>query len=124
MTGLEFTVVFMVIAVTVVVLGLLILATIRLGVGIFKAIGLIFGRILEFIGGILGDTARIIGALVAGIFMIPLSLLNVVIGRWSAANHYADAVRREGVILGAHAWSLLVRRPLRLLFLDSMLEGV
>ena len=56
MTGLEFTVVFMVIAVTVVVLGLLILATIKLGVGIFKVIGLIFGRILEFIGGILGDT--------------------------------------------------------------------
>ena len=56
--------------------------------------------------------------------MIPLSLLNVMIGRWSAANHYAEASRREVTILGGHLWSLAVRRPLRLLFLESMLEGV
>ena len=115
---------FLAIPLVLVALGLVIWAMVKLGAGIFNAIGLVLGRIFEFIGGVFGDVARIVGALIAGIFMAPLALLNVMIGRWSAANHYAEAVRREAVILGGHTWSLLVRRPLRLLFLDSMLEGV
>ena len=112
------------IPIALVLLGLVTWAMVRMGSGIFNAVGLLLGRIFEFIGGVFGDAARIIGALVAGLIMAPLALLNVVIGRWSAANHYAEAVRRESAIFGSHLWSLLVRRPLRLLFLDSMLEGV
>ncbi|MCP4837521.1 MAG: hypothetical protein GY895_22475 [Phycisphaera sp.] len=97
---------------------------VKVGAGVFQVIGAVMARILEFIGGQIGDSARIIGAIVACLVMIPLSLLNVVIGRWSAANHYAEASRREVTILGGHLWSLAIRRPLRLLFLESMLEGV
>lgn len=105
-----------------IVLGTIIL--VRVGGAILTAVGTVFGRIFEFIGGIVGDAARLIGALLAAVVFIPLALVNVVIGRWSAANHFADAFRREIGILGGRAWSIAVRRPLRLLFLEGMLEGV
>ena len=124
MTPIGYLAFFLAIPVALVAFGLVIWAMVKLGAGIFNAIGLVVGRIFEFIGGVFGDAARIIGALIAGILMIPLALLNVMIGRWSAANHYAEVARREAVILGGHTWSLLVRRPLRLLFLESMLKEV
>lgn len=97
---------------------------IKVGGPILAGIGAVLGRIVEFIGGVFSDAARLVGAVIAAIVFIPLALANVVIGRWSAANHYADAFRRELRILGSRAWSIVVRRPLRLLFLEGMLEGV
>ena len=107
-----------------VVVGLMIPLLIRVLGTFFRWAGEVLGRILGFIGGVLGDVSRLIGALVASIVLLPLVLLNVMLGRWSGANHYAEAVQREILIVSRRCWSILVRRPLRLLFLDSMLEGV
>ncbi|MAD78646.1 MAG: hypothetical protein CMJ51_04660 [Planctomycetaceae bacterium] len=107
-----------------VVVGLMIPLLIRVFGTFFRWTGEVLGRILGFIGGVLGDVSRLIGALVASIVLLPLVLLNVMLGRWSGANHYAEAVQREIMIISRRFWSILVRRPLRLLFLDSMLEGV
>ena len=107
-----------------VVVGLMIPLLIRVLGTFFRWAGEVLGRILGFIGGVLGDVSRLIGALIASIVLLPLVLLNVILGRWSGANHYAEAVQREILIVSRRCWSILVRRPLRLLFLDSMLEGV
>lgn len=107
-----------------VVLGTVIPPVFRLLRGGLWCIGEVVSRFFVFIGGLVGDLARLIGALIAVIVLVPLVLANVVLGRWSGAGHFYKAVRREFEILGRQGWSMLVRRPLRLLFLDSMLEGV
>ena len=108
----------------VVLIGLLSWGLIVAGGSVLRGIGAVLSRILEFVGGIFGDVARIVGAVAAILVFVPLVLLNVVIARWSAANHFSDAVAREVSILGRQSWSLVVRRPLRLLFLDGVLEGL
>ena len=106
------------------VLGLVVPPIFRLLRGGFWCIGEVVSRIFGFIGGLVGDLARLIGALIAAIVLAPLVLANVVLGRWSGAGHFYKAVKRELEIVGQKGWSILVRRPLRLLFLDSMLEGI
>ncbi|MFM1832507.1 MAG: hypothetical protein RLZZ461_823 [Planctomycetota bacterium] len=108
----------------VVVLVMGTILVVKLGAGIFAAIVAVFGRIFEFIGGVIGDAIRLVGATVTAVVFIPLVLLNVMIGRWSAANHFANAFRSELGIIGHRAWSLVVRRPLRLVFLEGLIEGV
>src|SRR5262245_43459986 len=62
------------------------------GIGfVFKAIGWFFMHIFEFIGGMCSDIVRSIGALLAMAVLIPLVPLSIVIGRWSAAGHFAQS---------------------------------
>ncbi|MFB0986522.1 MAG: hypothetical protein QMB94_09495, partial [Phycisphaerales bacterium] len=89
-----------------------------------RGVGFLVGHVIEFIFGMIGDTARILGAIVASIVLAPLAILNILIGRWSAANHFADGVKREAFVIGKGLYRVAVRRPLKLLFLDGMLEGV
>ena len=107
-----------------VVLGLTIPPIFRVLQGFFWCVGEFVGRCFGFIGGVVGDLARLIGAAIAAIVLTPLVFVNVILGRWSGAGHFSQAVRREIKIIGRQCWSIFVRRPLRLLFLDSMLEGV
>lgn len=89
-----------------------------------RGVGFLVGHLFEFIFGMIGDVARILGAIVASIVLAPLAILNILIGRWSAANHFADGVKREALVIGKGLYRVAVRRPLKLLFLDGMLEGV
>lgn len=109
---------------TLIGVGLLCYAMIKLGLGFLQAISAVVGRIVEFVGGVVGDVGRMIGAVLSAVAMGLLTLFSVVIGRWSASGHYAAATRHECGVLVRHAWSVVARRPLRLLFLDSLLEGV
>ena len=84
----------------------------------------IITRIAEFVVGICGDVIRFIGATIASIVLVPIALISVLIGRWSAANHYSRAFASEVKTAAACVYRVGVRRPLRLLFLDGLLEGV
>lgn len=105
-------------------------AAIALGVGIVIAIlagrGVLFlfKHVFSFVFGEIGDLVSIVGAVLAGVVLGVLTILNVLIGRWSAANHYAVGVQKEAGVMGSRIWSALVYRPLRLVFLDGLLEGV
>jgi len=90
----------------------------------FRGIGWLVAHIFEFIGGMIGDVVRFIGALLALVVLSPMALLNVVIGRWSAAGHFADSVKRECKVAGSCVYRFLLRRPLKLLLLHGLLEGV
>jgi len=92
--------------------------------GIFQGIGWLFSHIFEFIGGVLGDALRFIGAIIAGVALVPLTILNVIIGRWSAAGHFAESVRREFKIGFSCLYRIFIRRPLKLVLLDGLLEGI
>lgn len=90
----------------------------------FHATAWFFRHIFEFIGGMIGDSLRFVGALLAMVVLSPLSVVNVIIGRWSAAAHFADSVKREFMVAGACLYRVLIRRPLKLLWLHGLLEGL
>ncbi|MCI0365471.1 MAG: hypothetical protein L0219_16535 [Phycisphaerales bacterium] len=87
-------------------------------------IGWFFAHIFEFIGGMLGDTIRFMGGIIACLVLMLLVPLNIIIGRWSAAGHFAEAVKRECSIGSACLYRVLIRRPLKLLMLHGLLEGL
>ena len=91
---------------------------------VFTGIGFLLRHIFEFIFGMIGDTVRSIGAVIAMIVLTPLAVLNVIFGRWSAATHFAGGVKREIGVGLACLYRVALKRPLRLLFLDGLLEGV
>ena len=91
---------------------------------LFRGIGFLVVHLFDFVTGTIRDTLRAVGAVIATIVLVPLALLNVVIGRWSAAGHFASGVKRECGVLLKSLYRVALQRPLRLLFLDSLLEGV
>ena len=95
------------------------------GIGwIFHAIGWFFSHIFEFIFGVFRDLIRFVGALIAMVVLMPLVPLNIIIGRWSAAGHFGEGVKRECQVGSACVYRALIRRPLKLVLLDGLLEGL
>ncbi len=96
-----------------------------MGIGwVFRSIGWFFSHIFEFIFGTLRDLIRFVGSLIAMIVLLPLVPLNIVIGRWSAASHFAEGVKRECHVGSACIYRAAIRRPLKLLLLDGLVEGL
>jgi len=93
-------------------------------VPIFKAIGFLLGHLGRFIGGMFRDTFRFIGAIPAAIVFAAFSVLNVVIGRWSASAHFGANVQHELKTMASCAYRVVLGHPLRLVGLGSMLEGI
>jgi hypothetical protein len=91
---------------------------------IFRAIGWLFMHVFEFIGGMCKDVLRFIGGLLVVVLFMPMVPLNVILGRWSAAGHFAEAIKRECHIGSACLYRVLLRRPLKLFMLHGVLEGL
>lgn len=83
-----------------------------------------FGRLGAFIGGMLGDACRLVGGLVTALAFIPLTIFNIALGRWSAANHYGRALEREALGVGAAAYRLTLGHISKLLGLTSLTDGI
>ncbi len=96
----------------------------RLILALFAAIGWLVRHVFGFIAGMLTDAVRFVGAIVAWIVLMPLVLLNVVIGRWSAAGHFMRSMKREGGVAGTCLYRVVLQRPLRFLLLGGLLEGL
>ncbi|MFZ4572842.1 MAG: serine/threonine protein kinase [Phycisphaerales bacterium] len=105
-----------------VVLGIVILVNILRP--IFKGIGWLGGQVFGFIGGEIGDAARLIGAVVTGIFYIPMVIANLIVGRWSACSHYGKALQGEIGNAGASLYRMFVGHPMRLVGLGGALDGI
>src|ERR1044071_6103182 len=107
-----------------VVIPLGIVAVLYLIVPFFKAIGWVVRQVFRFIGGGLGDAMRIVGALITQVFLIPLVIINVLIGRWSAAAHYGRAVKAEFKTCGACLYRIAIGHPARMLCLTALTDGL
>lgn len=90
----------------------------------FWLIGATVKHIARFVVGMFRDTFRAIGAVPAGIIFMILSVVNVVIGRWSAASHYGSNVQHEIKTLIGCIYRVGIGHPLRLIGLAPMLEGL
>ncbi len=93
-------------------------------VPLFKAIGFLLGHIGQFIGGMFRDIFRFVGAIPAAIVFALLSVLNVIIGRWSASAHFGSNVQHELKTMASCVYRVAISHPLRLIGLGSMLEGI
>ncbi len=91
---------------------------------VFKGIGAFLGHIFAFGKGEVVDALGAGGGLITSIFYLPLILLNVVVGRWQAANHYGRALESEIVRTGSCLYRVAVGHPARLLGLRSLTHGL
>lgn len=98
--------------------------TLKVLKGVFGFIGLVFTNIFTFIGSTVTDTLRLIGAILAAVMFAPLTVLAIVIGRWSRAKHLASAFSMECHAGFRSIYRLFIGNPARLLGLSSALEGV
>ena len=92
--------------------------------GLFNALGWVVRHVFEFVGGMLKDSVRFVGAIIAFVVLVPLVLLNVVIGRWSASGHFARSMKRECGVASTCLYRVLLQRPLRFALLGGLLEGL
>lgn len=116
-------------AIVVVLLALLaipvgIIGVIYLIVPFFKGVGFVFRQVFGFIGGEIGDALRIVGGLVTQLILIPLVVVNVLIGRWSAAAHFGRAMHGEFKAVGLCLYRMVIGHPARLLCLTALTEGL
>lgn len=94
---------------------------------LFKVFGLL-GRFASHLGrfviGMFSDFFRAIGAIVLLFVLAPITVLNVAIGRWSAAAHYGRAFKNEVRTAGVCFYRVLAGHPLRFLGLGGVVEGI
>ncbi|MEO1535173.1 MAG: hypothetical protein AAFS11_06390, partial [Planctomycetota bacterium] len=112
-----------------VILGTILLAiaaaviVVFLFVPLAKVITKVLGHIFATIGRWITDIFRLVGTiLVIPVFMI-LTVLSVVIGRWSASAHYGRAVSGEIKSAGLCIYRIAIGHPLRLVGLHVLVEG-
>lgn len=84
----------------------------------------LIGHLGKFVFGEIGDALRLIGALLTSLVLVPLTVGNVLIGRWSGAGHYGRALQGEGKAMGAAVYRMLIGHPARLLCLTALTEGI
>ena len=92
--------------------------------GLFNALGWVVRHVFEFVGGMLKDSVRFVGAIIAFVVLVPLVLMNVVIGRWSASGHFARSMKRECGVASTCLYRVVLQRPLRFVLLGGLLEGL
>jgi len=92
--------------------------------GVFYIIGMIFFNIFTFIGSTIADSLRLVGSILAAVMFAPLTVLAIVVGRWSRSKHLASAFSLECHSAIRCVYRLAIGNPARLLGLSKALEGV
>lgn len=101
-----------------------IVAVIYLIIPLFKAIGWLFRQVFRFVFGEIGDLLRFTGAIISQIFLIPLVIGNVLIGRWSASAHYGRAIGSEFKTAFKSLYRIGIGHPAKLLCLTPLVDGI
>ncbi len=110
-------------------LGIWLLVKLLVGLGwllgqVFRFIQTVLGRIGAFVVGMGSDALRVVGGTVTAAFFVPFIVSNIVLGRWSRANHYGKALEREAVGVGTSLYRLAIGHVGRLLGLTSLTDGI
>ncbi|MFT7462639.1 MAG: serine/threonine protein kinase [Pseudohongiellaceae bacterium] len=115
--------------IAIAVVGIWLLIKVLMGLGwvvgnTARGIGLVFTRLSAFLGGMLSDGARFIGGTVTCLVFVPLTIFNLILGRWSAANHYCKALEREAIGVGSAAYRMALGHISKLFGLSSLTDGI
>lgn len=106
------------------VLAALLFVLIKVLGGLVYAIGAVTKHVFGFVFGMLQDAFRLVGAVIAGVVFSLLIGVNVLVGRWSGAKHFGDAMQTEVKTFGSCVYRLALGRPLKFLLLGGMVEGL
>ncbi len=90
----------------------------------FQGIGWLIAHVFRFVVGMIGDTLRIFGALIMSIIFVPLVVVNIVIGHWSAAAHFGRCFQDEIKAIGHSIYRVAIGHPARFLLLHPLTEGL
>jgi len=101
-----------------------VLVIIYLVMPVCRGVAWIIGQAVKFAVATVTDLARLVGIVLTGGSFAGLSALNVLLGRWSAAQHFGRALEAEGRALATCIFRLVVGHPARLFGLKSMIEGL
>jgi len=93
-------------------------------VGVLRGIGALLLHVARTLKNMLVDIVHTLGALVTAIAIVPLTLVNFLIGRWSAGRHYGRALEDELVSTLLGLYRIGLGHPLRLIGLGTLLEGL
>ena len=93
-------------------------------VPLFRAIGWVIRHVARFIGGMIGDALRLVGALLTTLVLAPLVIGSIIIGRWSASAHYGRAIQAEARTAGLALYRIGIGHPARFLCLKSLVDGI
>jgi len=91
---------------------------------LFGGLGLLWSRIGGFVKDTAVDCLQLGGSLLTAAALLPLAILNVIIGRWSAASHYGRAIRDETWEAGLCLYRVALGNPLHALGLGTLTEGL
>lgn len=101
-----------------------VIAVMYVVVPLFAAIGWLVRQVLRFIIGEVSDLLRIVGTLITQVVLLPLVILNILIGRWSAAAHFGRAFQAELKTTFACLYRVAIGHPARLLCLTALTDGL
>jgi serine/threonine protein kinase len=90
----------------------------------FKGIGWFIGATFSFIGRTLRDFFKLIGALLTIVVFIPLVVGSLVIGRWSASNHFANSLKGELGLAGKCVYRLVAANFLTSFGMRDVVAGI
>lgn len=90
----------------------------------FRGVSWLVRHVFAFISGMIGSFLRAIGGIIAAVVFIPLVLLNIIIGRWSAAAHFGRGVQDEIRSVGTNLYRFFIGHPARFLLLSPLVEGI
>jgi len=90
----------------------------------FKGIAWLFRHVFSFVFGMIGDFLRSIGAVITAVVFVPLVLLNVLIGRWSAAAHFGRGLQDELKTFGHCVYRVVIGHPAKFFLLSGLVEGI
>ena len=93
-------------------------------VRLFRALGLVLARVARFAKNEVVEVVQLVGALLTGAVLLPLTAVNFVIGRWRTGRHYGRAVEDEFVSALLGIYRIAFGHPLRLVGLGRVLEGI
>lgn len=109
---------------SILAIAIAVVAIVFLVVPLFKGIAWLVVHLFKFITGIIGDLLRFIGAIITALVFVPLILVNVIIGRWSAAAHFGRGLQSELRAGGFAMYRVVVSHPARLFLLTPLVEGI
>ncbi|MEM9167809.1 MAG: hypothetical protein AAGB48_12400 [Planctomycetota bacterium] len=99
------------------------LLVVFLFIPLLKLTGRLVSHVVGTLWAIVTDVFRFFGALLVLPVFIALTVLSVVVGRWSAAGHYGRAVTGEIRSTGLCLYRVVIGHPLRLFGLTALVEG-
>ncbi|MFT5052377.1 MAG: serine/threonine protein kinase [Chlamydiales bacterium] len=91
---------------------------------LFKLVRGFVRHIFAFVRGSALDMLHFVGGLLTACVILPLAILNVIIGRWSSAGHYGRALEDELMSAGVCLYRFALGNPIRLMGLGVLTDGL